>query len=593
MSSLFCSPSPQPSSTNNLHNQLLELERKRRGLKLKKSKLQDRIKVIDTLIADNINDARVKMKDLDASLAAEQAVKPFQTVLDHLNGNDEVVEGLCRQMQGDAALRIAVHAIANGRGTADHKMRVAAAVMTELAGDATQLIQNIATRAQQRVNSDVNGGDDDDENVDVDHGSQNLDIMSMSDDNPTFLHERVIRQPSLPDAMSSHRHLTSAGSPNVKSEEDSTSHQPTPIRATPSMYAAQANLTVNNDNNDTNTPSSSPANVNPARQYSSANMFAQPSIATAAMYASASSTTPVAAPTATAAAPTGTAARLAAGEGARTGVTSMLSSRTARTNTSQTQASVQPPASTRAGPPQAAGSPARFQIPDTASRMLRLESAFPGLLESINRPRPPPPAPKRPAPPPGPTPQPPERPVTPARPIKRNKTSKEAILQPAFVEFLVKLQNLHQSGKSIARVLRCCKCQNARRDVRVLSCLHLYCHKCIITLRNDASAGDALTGFKAACSVSDCKGAVSGKTSVIDGDIVDFLNWYDTQDAAVGTFASQIQVMKLALQKTPDDDDVRAKKIAVERDVNDAKRKGEIDTPVDLIKLVRLIRKPF
>jgi hypothetical protein len=166
-------------------------------------------------------------------------------------------------------------------------------------------------------------------------------------------------------------------------------------------------------------------------------------------------------------------------------------------------------------------------------------------------------------------------------------------MQPAFVDFLAKLQKLHQSGKSISRVLQCSKCQNVRRDVRVLSCLHLYCHKCIVTLRNEASAGDALTGFKASCSVGDCKGSVSGKTSVIDGDIVDFLNWYDTQDAAIGHNTAQLQVMKLALEKTPDDDDVRDKKRAVEKGVHDAKRRKEIDLPVDLVKLVKLIRKPF
>ena len=384
-SSLFLpsssSSSPPPTSTTDtLRNQLSELDREGQALRLTKSKLDDRLKVVKGLIAQNINNTRVKMKELDADLAAQQGVKPFQTFLDNLDGDDEIVEGLCRQMQGNAALRIAVHAIANGRGTADHKIRVAAALMTELAGDATQMIQNIATMAQQRVNGNVEDGDGD---GDVDLGSsRHVDAMSTSDDNPTFLHERVVRQPSPPNAMSSsHRRLTSTRSPSIKSEDSTGHHQPTPNRATPNMYASQTN---NNSKN---------ASATTTNQYSSANMFAQPSVATAAMYAQPAST-------ATASA----------------GVTTLLSGNTLNNPTPTTASAVRARAAATTQPP-------RVQVPDTSSRMLRLESAFPGLLDSINsRPAP---AKKRPAPPPSPTPPPPERPATPARAIKRNKTSKE------------------------------------------------------------------------------------------------------------------------------------------------------------------------
>ncbi|KAK6383682.1 hypothetical protein LTS17_002974 [Exophiala oligosperma] len=551
--------SPPPSTTNTLRDQLLDLDREGQALKLKQSKLERRLRAVRKLIAKNINDTRVKMKEFDANLASQQAVKPFEAFFEDLDNVEAIVEGLWHQLQGNAALRIAVHAIANGRGSADHMVRVAAALMTELVGDATQVIQDIAARAQQRVNrngEDDNVDDDNDDNLDP----QLVDATSTSDDNPAFLHERVIREPSLPNAMSSSHHQHRLTSPSIKSE-DVSDHQPTPSRATPNMYASQSN----------NSSSSRPP---PATQYSSANIFAQPpSVATGAMYAPAPGS---AATAATASAPANMPTATLSSSG------NILN----RTPKPPTTTAVQTP------PTQATTVAARpVQVPGASSRFLRLESAFPGLLDSINsRPTP---AKKRPAPPSEPTPPPPERPATPARAIKRNKTAKEQIMQPAFVEFLTKVQQLHQAGKTISRTLQCSKCQNVRRDVRVLSCLHLYCHKCIIALRNEASAGDALTGFKASCAVGDCKGSVSGKTSVIDGEIIDFLNWYDTQDAAIGDFPCQIQVMKLAFDKTPDDDDVRVKKQAVEKEVGDAQMNGETDTPVDLVKLVRLIRKPF
>ena len=177
--------------------------------------------------------------------------------------------------------------------------------------------------------------------------------------------------------------------------------------------------------------------------------------------------------------------------------------------------------------------------------------------------------------------------------MHRHITDHSAVMAPAFVEFMQKLQKLHQHGKSVAKDIKCSKCQQLRRDVRVLSCLHLYCHKCIVSLRNSAEKGDAVTGFRAFCVVQDCKGSIAGKTSVVDPELIDFLGWYDTQTAALPTSAAQLHVLKYSLDRTPDDEDVKAKKMAVEKEISNARIRGELDLPVDLVKIARLARKPY
>lgn len=163
----------------------------------------------------------------------------------------------------------------------------------------------------------------------------------------------------------------------------------------------------------------------------------------------------------------------------------------------------------------------------------------------------------------------------------------------SFIQFLKQVESLHQQGKSITTLIKCSKCQNNRRDVRILNCLHLYCHRCILTLRATAEKGDAVTGFRASCVIPGCPEVVSGKTAVLDSDIVEFLTWYDTQPAGIQHGPAQIQVMKAALDKTPDDEDVKAKSKAIKKVVDDDRMRGAISPPCDLIKIARLIRKPY
>lgn len=155
------------------------------------------------------------------------------------------------------------------------------------------------------------------------------------------------------------------------------------------------------------------------------------------------------------------------------------------------------------------------------------------------------------------------------------------------------LEQMHQQGRSIASNIRCSRCQQSRRDARVLNCLHMYCHKCILQLRAEAGKGDARTGFRAFCVRPGCDEAVSGKTTVVDSELIDFLIWYDSQPASVKHGAAQVFVLSAALVKNPGDDDIKRKLDSVETQVNALRLTGGVDGPCDLLKIAKLARKPY
>ena len=153
MSSPSRSLGPEPT-TDTLRQQLITLDSEGQSLKFKRTDLEDQLQSLQKKISENITNIRQKMKELDGALSSEQSAGQQLTFRNSVLNNDDLIDGLCARSQHDVALRIAVHAIANGRGSVDHNNKMAAALMTELAGGLSQLLEPIATRVQQRNDTD-------------------------------------------------------------------------------------------------------------------------------------------------------------------------------------------------------------------------------------------------------------------------------------------------------------------------------------------------------------------------------------------------------------------------------------------------------
>ncbi len=155
------------------------------------------------------------------------------------------------------------------------------------------------------------------------------------------------------------------------------------------------------------------------------------------------------------------------------------------------------------------------------------------------------------------------------------------------------LEQLHRGGKAIASAIRCSRCQQIKRDVRALNCLHLYCHRCVLQLRGQAQHGNAVTGFQSTCVKLGCNQIVSGKTTVIDSDIIDFLQWYDQQSPAITNVVCQIHVLNTAVAKFPDDNRIKTKLQQVQAQLKAMQTSSLGDGLVDLMAMAKLCRKPF
>lgn len=100
-------------------------------------------------------------------------------------------------------------------------------------------------------------------------------------------------------------------------------------------------------------------------------------------------------------------------------------------------------------------------------------------------------------------------------------------------------------------------------------------------------------GFRAFCVYPSCNSVVSGKTSVLDAEIIQFLVWYDTQPPDVKTWPAQMQVFRNALDKSPDDADIKNKAKAVQLENQASRQKGVADTVCDVLQMAKLARKPY
>ena len=158
---------------------------------------------------------------------------------------------------------------------------------------------------------------------------------------------------------------------------------------------------------------------------------------------------------------------------------------------------------------------------------------------------------------------------------------------------MTKLETLHKKGKSIANHIKCSKCLQIKRDARVLNCLHIYCHKCVLNLRASASKGSPVHGFRAFCVTTGCTEPVSGKTTVVDPEIIEFLSWYDAQAPEVTETEAKLWIVNTALERKPDNADIKRKLRSIEREIQGPEQSGTEDGPCDLLQMAKLARKPY
>ncbi|EXJ90561.1 hypothetical protein A1O1_03664 [Capronia coronata CBS 617.96] len=177
--------------------------------------------------------------------------------------------------------------------------------------------------------------------------------------------------------------------------------------------------------------------------------------------------------------------------------------------------------------------------------------------------------------------------------VKKPKLEKEPAYTPNFATFIKRLESIHRQGGSIASLIRCPRCQHIKSKCRILSCLHLYCHKCVLALRTEAEKGNAVTGFRAFCVKPDCDAEVSGKTSVVESEAMSFLKWYDDQPACLTSTAAQLHILNGALEDFPDEHEIQRKLSVVQAQAKHLKRTNQADAPADLLQLVKLARKPY
>lgn len=155
-----------------------------------------------------------------------------------------------------------------------------------------------------------------------------------------------------------------------------------------------------------------------------------------------------------------------------------------------------------------------------------------------------------------------------------------------------KLEVAHaQNALPITDLLKCSKCQQIKRDSRVLNCLHVYCHRCTQKLRIEAEKGDAFHGFKAYCVQEGCTEVVSGKTAVIDAEVMEFLVWYDKQSPGLTTSLAQLQVLKAAQKRRPGEILIKTHLADVRKKMKARETVGENDQICNLLEVAKLAKK--
>jgi len=184
----------------------------------------------------------------------------------------------------------------------------------------------------------------------------------------------------------------------------------------------------------------------------------------------------------------------------------------------------------------------------------------------------------------------------PQRKIENSKTNililPHAAVHTAFVLLMKKLEVAHaQNALPLTELLRCSKCDQVKRDARVLNCLHIYCHRCTQRLRVDAEVGSAEHGFKSFCVKQNCSQVVAGKTAVLDAEVMELLVWYDKQSPGLTTSAAQLHVLKSVLKKKPTHNLAAAMLDELQKRMKVRERTGENDEVCNLLEVAKLAKK--
>ena len=121
----------------------------------------------------------------------------------------------------------------------------------------------------------------------------------------------------------------------------------------------------------------------------------------------------------------------------------------------------------------------------------------------------------------------------------------------------------------------------------------MYCHRCILQLRGEAQKGNAITGFQSQCVKPGCSQVVAGKTTVIDSEIIEFLQWYDGQSPALASVPAQLHILNMATIKYPEDEGIKRKLEQVQNHFKALQVTAIGDTSCDLMAIAKLCRKPY
>ncbi|EHY53007.1 hypothetical protein HRR90_003637 [Exophiala dermatitidis] len=585
MSSNSVSSQPQPSQQPGLPvlssfsssspaqlRELQSLKIEAENLRANQAHLERELETIRLQIAAKDSAILAKMKELEEQASRDEITERQSAFKATVLDNVALIEALRRKCHENANLKTALDNIVMNRATFDDNSQFGAALLTELSGDVLPFLHEVAARVLEadNVNTNVLDPEITAPVVDIDSASEVDDQADRSFTpprrSPSIKSESSSTQafPSIPQDAEQEPYLnttetmsptSSYPEPPVAQGQGQASFEPytllqdqllpqtlvqtPPLVQTPSLVQTPPLLQTR-----TQTPV---ANLNPvARRVTPAPGFGQAaSPEPRTMYAS------------------------------------------------QTRFSLKP------NPPMrpAASSPEPNQ-----AGISRLQRDFPGLLDSLRmseQAQPSPPPSKRRARDSVDTDMSGNRSSTPGGsggvkpPAKKQKLDKEPAYMPTFGIFMKQLETEHRQGNSIEEMITCSRCEQIKPKCRILNCLHLYCHKCVLALRADAEKGNPVTGFRAFCVKQGCNVEVSGKTSVVEPEAMAFLKWYNEQPANLTATVAQKHVLETALEDFPEDDEIERKLDHVNAKVDQLNATGQPDKLCDLVHCVKLARKPY
>lgn len=133
-------------TTDSLRQQLVALDSHAQTLKSQKATLERQLDTVRDQIAANDRQIRFTMRDLDKQLFIDQRTERQPAFRNTILNNDNVVEGLWIQMAQNPALKNALQAIVDEKGTVSDNQQVSQSLMAELFGNTFQFLHSMAVR---------------------------------------------------------------------------------------------------------------------------------------------------------------------------------------------------------------------------------------------------------------------------------------------------------------------------------------------------------------------------------------------------------------------------------------------------------------